>query len=255
MIICDAVGGLNNRLRCLVSCMRIDNNVKLVWPVKTSNVWLWCSFKDLFRNDFEEFQNKNECVKKYPDLKVYSDFKFIKLNNEIDINHMIGDDVPKDIKLSVVEQINKLKPVEYIDTKVNLFKQKFNKKTITVSVRTYKDAKRNYNSNGIFFDISKIFDAMDEHTESNFFVTCDHQDTFKEIFERYPDRIIYTPKRTFFGDYKSVAGIQDSVIDLLLGGLNNHIIGTQGSSFCDMQWWFGGAKASVNYINAHPGRG
>ena len=78
--------------------------------------------------------------------------------------------------------------------------------------------------------------------------------TFEEIFKKYPNRIIYTPKRTFFGDYKTVEGIQDSVIDLLLGGLNNHIIGTKGSSYCDMQWWFGGAKASVNYIISHPGR-
>ena len=254
MIICNAIGGLNNRLRCLVSCMRIDDDIKLVWPVKTSSVWLWCSFKDLFKNEFEEFKNKDECVHKHSNLKIYSDYKFIRLNNEIDINHLVGDEVPDDIKYSVVKQIKKLKPVEYIDNKVELFRKKFNKKTITVSVRTYKDAGRNNAKNGIFFDITKIFDEMDKYSDCDFFVTCDHQDTFEEIFKKYPNRIIYTPKRTFFGDYKTVEGIQDSVIDLLLGGLNNHIIGTKGSSYCDMQWWFGGAKASVNYINAHPGR-
>ena len=48
--------------------------------------------------------------------------------------------------------------------------------------------------------------------------------------------------------------IQDSVIDLLLGGKNHHIIGTAGSSFCDMQWWFGEGKSTIKYVNAHPGR-
>ena len=30
LIACDAIGGLNNRLRCLVSAMRVDDDIKLI---------------------------------------------------------------------------------------------------------------------------------------------------------------------------------------------------------------------------------
>ena len=38
MIVCDAKGGLNNRIRCLISTMRISKEIKLIWTVKESNV-------------------------------------------------------------------------------------------------------------------------------------------------------------------------------------------------------------------------
>ena len=94
---------------------------------------------------------------------------------------------------------------------------------------------------------------MDNKLYSNktFFVTCDHQETFEKVLDRYGDRILYTPKRTYFGDYKTVEGIQDCVVDLLLGGQNTHTISTNGSGFCDMQWWCGGGKSTIEIIRAH----
>ena len=89
LIACDAIGGLNNRLRCLVSAMRVDNNIKLIWTVKENDVHLWCSFEDLFINNFEVFNNKMGCYSKYPNLVTYSDYKFIKLpEDDMDINHL-----------------------------------------------------------------------------------------------------------------------------------------------------------------------
>ena len=79
LIACDAIGGLNNRLRCLVSAMRVDDDIKLIWTVKENDVHLWCSFEDLFINNFEVFNNKMGCYSKYPNLVTYSDYKFIKL--------------------------------------------------------------------------------------------------------------------------------------------------------------------------------
>ena len=196
---------------------------------------------------------------KYQNLVTYSDYKFIKLpEDDMDINHLDsdnwGDNITENIKQSVFEQIKKLEPVTHIKNVVTDFKNKFDDNIITVSVRTWKDADRNYSSNGKFFDINKVFEEMDKHDDKQFFVTCDHQETFDEIYSRYDDRVLYTPKRTFFGDYKTLEGIQDSVIDLLLGGQNGYMIGTKGSSFCDMQWWFGCGKSKVKIINAHPGR-
>jgi hypothetical protein len=239
--------------------MRIDDDIKLIWTVKQTSVWLWCSFADLFSNDIEEFDNSEDCFKKYPGVKSYSSYEFIELpGDDMNINHPNYDNwnnsIPDNLKESVLEQINKLKPIEYISDVINEFESELGDDTVTFSIRTWKDAVRNEASNGKFFDINTVFREMDDdvYTDKKFFVTCDHQETFDKILNRYNDKIIYTPKRTFFGDYKTVEGIQDSVIDLLLGGKSKLIVNTMNSSFCDMQWWFGGGNANIKIMNNHP---
>ena len=55
--------------------------------------------------------------------------------------------------------------------------------------------------------------------------------------EKFGDRILYHKK-----DSLSVRG---SLIDLLLLSKNTTIIGTYFSSFTEVSWWLGGAKAKV----------
>ena len=259
MIICETIGGLNDRLKFLVSCMRIDNDIKLIWTTQIQHktpVWLWCSFEDLFTNDFEIFNDVDDCLKKYEYDKIsYSGSQFFKVDSDdVNLKKMsvinTSQMIPEKQKKSTLEQINKLQPVEYIKNVVDDFKSKFNENTVTISVRTYMDADRNYDSNGQFFNIETIFDKMDSYKNKTFFVTCDHQETFDKILDRYGDKVLYTPKRTHFGDFKTLEGIQDSVIDLLLGGHTKHLIFTLGSGFCEMQWWFGGCNSTLEGIDA-----
>ena len=258
LIISEPIGGLNDRLKFLVSCMRIDENIKLIWPYKTHEVWLQCSFEDLFINNFEVFNNKEECYSKYDGVKYYSGSQFMKVDrDDITVNGFSmnnwGNSVPKKQKSSILKQINNLKPSRYIQDIVDKFKSKFDDNVVTVSIRSFLDAKRNIGSNGKYFDIETIFSAMDNelYNEKTFYVTCDHQETFEKIFDRYKDRILYTPKRTYFGDYKTVEGTQDCVIDLILGGQPKHILSTNGSGFCEMQWWFGGGNSTIEIMRAH----
>jgi hypothetical protein len=263
MIICDAYGGLNDRLKHLISCMRLDAEIKLIWTVKENSVHLWCPFEDLFTNNFETFDQytKSECYKLYPSAKLYRGHQFITIcykdGSKIDLNQLAlvdsGNSIPVIVKNNILDTINKLEPVEYIRKSVDELKSKFNDDTITVSIRTYLDAERNIHSNGRFFDINKVFEKMDNELYGDrlFFVTCDHQETFEEVLNRYGDRIIYTPKRTYFGDYKTTEGIQDCVIDLLLGGQSKHMISTNGSGFSEMQWWFGGGKSTIEVVYSH----
>lgn len=261
LILCETIGGLNDRLKFLVSCMRVDDELKLIWSVKENSIHLWCSFKDLFTNDFEEFNDRYEADKKYSEADFTrcvsgSQFKQV-FPNDINLNNMGIDNwyelIPEEQKKSILDQINKLKPVPYIKNTVDEFKSKFSDDVTTVSIRSFNDAARNIKANGRHFDINKIFKTMDDKMfhDKLFFVTCDNQDTFQEVLDRYGDRIIYTPKRTYFGDYRTLEGIQDCVIDLLLGGHNKNMISTNGSGFCDMQWWFGGGKSKIKTVYAH----
>ena len=86
MIICNPLGGLNNRIKCLLSTMRVEDNIKLVWPYATERRGLQCSFSDLFDMPYETFTSLDKCQSKYKHLQLYSDFKFIQIGNEVDIN-------------------------------------------------------------------------------------------------------------------------------------------------------------------------
>ena len=70
MIICEPLGGLNNRTKCLLSAMRVDEDIKLVWAYKDSDVHLWCKFSDIFDMPFEEFRTMDECTKKYTHQRI-----------------------------------------------------------------------------------------------------------------------------------------------------------------------------------------
>ena len=67
--------------------------------------------------------------------------------------------------------------------------------------------------------------------------------------KRYGDRVITYPKRTKFGDRKTVKGMQDIMIDFLLSSKNKVIIGDKLSTFTELSWWFGGCKAKVITIS------
>ena len=72
------------------------------------------------------------------------------------------------------------------------------------------------------------------------------------IRDRYSEKIIYTTKRTKFGDFSTAEGLQDALIDLYLGGKNKTILSSYGSSFCELQWWFGGCQSDIIMMDLHP---
>jgi hypothetical protein len=83
------------------------------------------------------------------------------------------------------------------------------------------------------------------------FVTCDSQEVMNKILSRYKSKVFFTTKRTYFGDFQSLEGAQDIIIDLYLAGLSKLLIGTRFSSFSEMQWWFGGCQAEYRQISLH----
>ena len=66
MIVCRPYGGIGNRLKCLISSMIIDEDIKLVWEYEyglQTGIDLggvWCKFSDLFENNFDEYNSPQE---------------------------------------------------------------------------------------------------------------------------------------------------------------------------------------------------
>ena len=236
MILCRPYGGISNRLKCIISCIAQYGDINLDWSIPPSSTdgGVRCNFNDLFVNGLENKPGN-----------VISHCEFIHV--EMNTNNTGGKEtINKGLRDNYITVIKNLIPVDYIKERVEKEKNKLPIDVTTVSVRTFKSFNREYNSWGRHFKIDELFKHLDS-IETPILLTCDDSETTGIIKQRYPSRIHTTPKRTKFGDFSTVEGMQDILIDLYLGGMSENIYGTHMSSFSEMQWWFGECKP--NYIN------
>lgn len=235
MIVCVPEGGLCNRLKCIISTLTKYNEIQLEWKIPRTGGGVRCQFNDLFTNDF---YGKGGTVK-------ITGCEFI--DHDMNTNN-VGDKekLNPTLKSRYLSTITRLKPVDYVMEKLDEEVVKLPEDIVTVSVRTFRSFPAEYNSWGRHFKIEVLFQYLDSF-ENPILLTCDDQHVMTQIRGRYGERIHTTPKRTKFGDFTTVEGMQDALIDLYLGGLSKTIYGTHMSSFSEMQWWFGGCNA--NYVD------
>ena len=263
MIVSTIDSGIGNRIKCLLSCMRLDDDVKLLWP---RNRFTACGFNELFENDFEVNSvpegadtrfNWRWLVKDTDDIpkgfaKENKDYENNKLRKKIEENEGRNIDfeyerIPQVLIDDYVKQVDKLIPVEYIRDEVSKFSMNnFDKDTVSIQMRSWADDARRAK----MFNIKSYFEHMDKCT-GKFFVSADHQSCIDKLKERYPDRIIEYPKRGS-GDYSpgtsymaTKEASQDAIIEMYLLGCNPTIIGSYLSSYVEVGWIFGRCKGKV----------
>lgn len=236
MITCVPYGGISNRLKCIISSIVEFGDINLNWVIPPSVLdgGVRCNFNDLFTNYFPD-----------EDCRIVKDCEFI--HKEMNTNNTGGKEMlNKELQKKYINVIESLIPVDYVSQKIKEEKSKLPSDITTVSVRTFKSFGREYNSWGKYFKIDELFKHLNS-INNPILLTCDDTETTNLIKERYSDKIHTTPKRTNFGDFSSVEGMQDILIDLYLGGMSDNIYGSHMSSFSEMQWWFGSCKPK--YIN------
>ena len=214
MIVSTIDSGIGNRIKCLLSCMRLDDDVRLIWP---RNRFAGCDFNQLFEGDWEidsvpegaESRFNERLVvldsdnipegfaQEHPDKK----FENGKLRKKIEVNGGKNIDheyerIPEHVKLSYIKQIRKLQPIEKIRNIIEDFSStNFNENTVSIHMRSWADDPRRR----CLFDINNYFKYMDEMPNSNFFVCADHQNCIDGLKDRYGDRVLDYPKQ---GKYK-----------------------------------------------------
>lgn len=241
MIKCIPYGGISNRLKCIISCLAEYEHIYLEWEIPTRNGGVRCEFNDLFTNTFlTDFMNYEQSPS-----NVISHCEFIHPNMNTN-NFGSKDILDEHLKNKYIEVIKTLKPVPYIQNKVDTILTTLPKDYTTVSVRTFRCFPAEYQSWGRHFKINNLFTYLND-IEGTFVLTCDDPQTKDVICEKYGDRVITIPKRTKFGDFESVEGMQDIIIDQLIGAKSKVIMGTDMSSYPEMQWWMGHCKSQ--YIN------
>jgi len=237
-MIVEPFGGISNRLKCIISAIAEYDKITLNWVVPKVGGGVRCEFNDLFTNQLIDGNNR-----------ILKDCKFIhdSMNTH---NGGNKEEIDGNLKQKYIDVIEKLTPTKYITNKVSQLYEGLPSDYTTVSVRSFRSFEAEYQSWGQHFKIKLLFQELDEVSDP-FLLTCDDTDILNQIKDRYGDRVITTPKRTKFGDFQTVEGMEDILIDLLLGGKGTTIYGTAMSSFSEMQWWMGKCGAKYKQMKLH----
>ena len=235
MINCKPYGGISNRMKCIISSIAEYDEINLIWDISQSDGGVRCEFNDLFKN---QYKGKSD--------KTVTDCSFI---HEPMNTHNFGskEELSSEMKKKYIDIIHTLEPVDYVVNRINEEKKKLGE-FICVSVRTFKSFNREHKSWGKHFNIENLYDVL-RKLDGNILLTCDDNDTIQKVKERF--EVYTTPKRTSFGDFKTVEGMQDILIDQYLGGLATDIYGTEMSSFSEMQWWLGKCQPNYHQMKLH----
>lgn len=254
--------GLSNRIKCLLSAMRIaaqvDRPIAVHWP---RNWACRCDFKDLFENDFLIFDDETIASVKTSAERgkrfiVVDTWRLLMLPSEMaterknSLNESPSldfayQDAPSNLKDAYLHQAKRLRPVKHVEDAASSFASHFDDSTIAVSIRSWPDCKERADA---LFRIENVFRHLDAQSTSNFFVSCDSEVVLAAIRERYGDRVLTFPKRTGTNDRVSPIGMQDILIDMLLLGRCRHLIASYLSTYPETAWWLGGAGAKVTLI-------
>jgi len=241
--------GIGSRLKCLLSVMRMASMNGESYRIKFDhNKNVRCNWNDLFLNNIET----KESVKKLEYPNIFCSWKWdstkeerLKYNTKY-FDYMFSE---TPFKKDILYHISKLNLVKYCEDAIKNYNKKIDSNTVSVCVRTWADVfgtklQRDFN-------INKYFSLIDKEPEDKkIFLTSDIGKTLVLFQMRYgKERILYFPKRTQWGDFSTVEGMQDTMVELYLSGRANKMYIAWHSAFTECQWWFGGAKAEVIEVN------
>jgi len=272
VIYCNAAlgTGLCNRLKTLVSCMRMcvyhKKKIVLYWPPDRN--MFNCHFEDLFENNFEQTDTMlglceasatrfwllpNDVPKRFATVHPnYSDavtLGFYTKHPE-DPSQVIDyeyDRIPIALRQEYLRFFNELIPVKCIKKIVERYIREIPDNTVGVHIRRTDLMRKPGRNMGTDDKFMKTMDeCIEKEKDVKFFLATDCPIAEENFKQRYGSSILAYQKRSF--DRRENNGIQDALIDLLLLSKAKHIIGSHLSSFTELAWWFGQCKAKVDII-------
>ena len=254
-IVADLQAGLANRIKNIVSCIRIDDDVEVVWNPTLHNP---SGLRGTKLNDY--FSNLKVCQDK-KGKRVRSSWRFEVLDSDnLPENFSLIDDkikslfgrkfnpvvesgrsidfeygrTPENLRNDYLKCFDKLKINENILESVDSFSSKFDDNTVSVHIRTWHDDPPR---NQKLFDMTKVLSLMKEYKDSNFFVTSDSMSAINYLKQEFGENRIVT--------YPHTNENLDCFIEILLLSKNKVLIGSPISTFSEMAWWFSGCKSEV----------
>lgn len=276
-IVCVNRAGIGNRLRGLVSAMRLckklNRKLLLYWE---NNKYLGCDFNDLFENKFNEVDEEFiKLISNQPYSKTYRDvlesdfddheyiildtWKFVFLPGEIknDFNKTYAskeganidfefERIPMKLRLDILEELIELRVTKDVLDKVKSFEDKnkleeYNGMHVRRGDNKFTtDGREKVSSDEKFTKI--ILDNPDE----KFFVSSDSVLSSISLKTMFPERVIYYPEEDKKRSTKE--SIQEALASIILLSKTKHLYGSFLSTFTEMVWWFSGCKTKVDVV-------
>lgn len=275
-IISTNLGGISNRVKCLVSMQRLgkeyDREVLMYWSL---NHTCGAKFSDLFENKVKEIDeeqlNKIEggkiqkfgdeliTIRDYPKEYIATSTSGLLLTQEElskypelakeGINLKFSN-IPEEVKKNILLYLKKLKPLKSIQKDIINFQKKNNlAKMVGVHIRRGDFADRKVSPGRVSSDekfIERMNELVRENPKTKFFLCTDSKEMEEKLERVFPKKIIKFPKTSFIRT--DIRATQEGLIDLLLLSKTPLILGTYKSTFTEMAWWFGECKARVEIM-------
>jgi hypothetical protein len=253
-IVSDLQAGLANRIKNIVSCLRIDSDVEVVWnpTLHSPSGLMGTKLNNYFSNLKECNDKKNKVIR--------SSWRFEVFPDELPENFSIIDDkiekifgkkfnpiipqgktidfeyerIPFKLKESYIKCFDKLKINKNILKSVEQFSNNFDDNTVSVHIRTWHD---DMGRNEKLFDMNKFLDIMSEYSGCKFFVSTDYYPAIEYLKDEIgEDKII---------NYPHTNENLDCFVEMLLLSKNKVLIGSPISTFTEVAWWFSECKSDV----------
>ena len=275
-IVCINRAGLGNRLKGLISAMRLSKitgrKLLLYWE---NNQYCGCDFNDLFENKFKEITKKelNDIKKKnsivYRDVLredydkydyiILDTWKFVFLPNEIPkgfnqtYSSKEGDNIDFEFE-RIPERIRKMLLGELLSLRVlkeiKEFVESFNKRHdlgryVGLHIRR-GDNRFTVDGREKISSDEKFIEIINKTPNEKFLLTTDGEDTKERFRKLFGERIIIYPEEKVLRSDKE--SIKQGLISMLLLSKTKHIFGSYLSTFAELAWWFGGCKPKINIV-------
>ena len=191
-VIARTRGGLCNRIKCLISSQRIarkySKELLLSWPVDED---CGCRFSDLFDNKIAEVSQEDSLrLSRERAYQVCDSWRLLTLpeenlgpkfsrayvsreGNNIDFEY---ERIPLGVREDVLKYVRKLTPINDIIEKVGEFREKFDRASVSVNIRSWPGEDRS-----VFFNIRKLYKVLDREKAGSFFVVSDSAEVLGQI--------------------------------------------------------------------------
>ena len=275
-IVCINRAGLGNRLKGLISAMRLSRmsgrKLLLYWE---NNKYLGCDFNDLFENDLNQISKEQLNEIKRKNSKVYRDvleedydkydyiifdtWKFLFLPGEIpegfseiypsekanNIDFEFNR-IPNEIREKLLSELLSLKPQKEIIDFVDKFSEENDiKNCIGLQIRR-GDNRFTVDGREKISSDDKFIELMNSMPDEKFLLSTDGYDTLIKIKETFKERVVAFPDKEVKRNNKE--SIIEALEAILILSKTKQIYGSYLSTFSELAWWFGGCKVKIDIV-------
>jgi len=147
--------------------------------------------------------------------------------------------IPEPLKSEYSRIFSELRIADHILEVVDKASNNFDGDTVSVHIRTWNTQTQDedFKRHKKLFSMESYLAELDKYSDRKFYVATDDQNVIKTLKERYGDNRILT--------HTTGKPYLDTIVDLLLLAKSDKMVLTPFSTFSEVAWWLGGAKADV----------